>query len=90
MEDWDCREFAPEGASFSSFAYLIGAMRCAALATKSTIKDGSRKSPSDLLHVADSIMDGWLLLLPKDRKQLMTRRGEIDELMFEAHLLIHV
>lgn len=43
-----------------------------------------------MIQSADSIIDGWSLLLPRDRKQVMTKSGDIDELMFQAHLLIHV
>lgn len=50
------------------------------------MKEGS----PHIIQTADSILNGWLLLLPKDRKQVMNKSGEIDELMFQAHLLIHV
>lgn len=43
-----------------------------------------------MIQSADSIIDGWSLLLPRDRKQIMTKAGDIDELMFQAYLLIHV
>lgn len=43
-----------------------------------------------MIQSADSIIDGWSLLLPKHRKQVMTKAGEIDELMFQAQLVIHV
>lgn len=43
-----------------------------------------------MIQSADSIIDGWSLLLPKHRTQVMTKAGEIDELMFQAQLLIHV
>lgn len=36
------------------------------------------------------MLDGWLLLLPKGSKEVMGPNGEIDELMFQAHLVIHV
>lgn len=49
----------------------------------------SEDSPH-ILQAADSVINGWLLLLPKGRKQVMSKTGEIDELMFQAHLLIHV
>ncbi|KAM3555558.1 hypothetical protein MY1884_005543 [Beauveria asiatica] len=32
----------------------------------------------------------WMLLLPKSKKQVMLRNGDIDELLFQAHHLIHV
>lgn len=90
LEDFDCREFAAEGTSFSSFAYLISAVRCAALAISISPKIAAKEDSADMIQSADSIIDGWSLLLPRDRRQVMTRNGDIDELMFQAHLLIHV
>ncbi|OAA72020.1 C6 zinc finger domain protein [Akanthomyces lecanii RCEF 1005] len=90
LREWDCREFDEEEKPFSSFAHLIGAIRCATLAKEASLKSDPRKKPDDVLHVADSILDSWLLLLPKTKKQVMLRSGEIDELLFQAHLLIHV
>ncbi|KAF6820609.1 C6 transcription factor, partial [Colletotrichum musicola] len=90
LEDFDSREFAPEGTSFSSFAYLISAVKCAALAISTVPKIASKEDSAGIIDSADSIIDGWLLLLPKDRTQVMKKSGEIDELMFQAHLLIQV
>lgn len=91
MEEFDCREFAAEETtSFSSFAYLIGAVRCAVLAMSTRPKAPAKEDSLRIMQTADSALDGWLLLLPKDRKQIMNKSGEIDELMFQAHLLIHV
>lgn len=42
------------------------------------------------MQAADASLDGWLRLLPPDRKQVMNAAGEVDELMFQAHLVIHV
>ncbi|OAA70418.1 C6 zinc finger domain protein [Cordyceps fumosorosea ARSEF 2679] len=90
LPEWDCREFDEEEKPFSSFACLIGAVRCATLAKDASLKTDARKSPDDMLHVADSILDSWMLLLPKSKKQVMLRNGDIDELLFQAHHLIHV
>ncbi|KAK4946531.1 hypothetical protein LTR10_014383 [Elasticomyces elasticus] len=90
LQDFDCRDLAPESTSFSSFAYLIGAVRCAALAISTAPKVAASKDSPQIIQAADSVIDGWLLLLPKGRKQVMSKTGEIDELMFQAHLLIHV
>ncbi|KAK2608181.1 hypothetical protein N8I77_006805 [Diaporthe amygdali] len=90
LADFDCREFAPEGSSFSSFAYLIGAVRCAALAISTSPKNAAKEDSAGMIQSADSIIEAWSLLLPKDLKQLMTKTGDIDELIFQAHLLIHV
>ncbi|KAF9871443.1 C6 zinc finger protein [Colletotrichum karsti] len=90
LEDFDSREFAPEQTSFSSFAYLISAVRCAAQAISTTPKIASAGDSAHLIQSADSIIDGWVLLLPKDRQQVMSKAGKIDEIMFQAQLLIGV
>lgn len=90
MREWDCREFDEEAKSFSSFAYLVGAVRSASLAKAATLRESSQKQSNNVLRVADSIVDSWMLLLPKQKKQVMFQNGDIDELMFQALLLIHV
>lgn len=90
LDDFDNREFASEEINFSSFAYLIGAVRCAALAVTTMPKLASKEDSPRIIQEADSIIDAWSLLLPPDRTQVMSKTGEIDELLFQAHLLIHV
>ncbi|KAK1455980.1 hypothetical protein CCUS01_10340 [Colletotrichum cuscutae] len=90
LEEFDLREFASEDTSYSSFAYLIGAVKCAALAISTTPKLVAREDSMRMIEEADSIIDGWSLLLPEDRRHIMSKTGEIDELMFQAHLLINV
>ncbi|KAF4428594.1 hypothetical protein CFRS1_v007450 [Colletotrichum fructicola] len=90
LEDFDSREFAPDSVTFSSFAYLISAVRCAALAISTVPKVASKEDSAQVLHSADSIIDAWSLLLPKERRNIMSKTGQIDELMFQAHLLIGV
>lgn len=90
MQEFDSRDLAQESTSFSSFAYLIGAVRCAALAISVAPKVAASEDSPQILQGADSVINGWLLLLPKGQKQVMSKNGEVDELMFQAHLLIHV
>ena len=42
------------------------------------------------IHAVDAMCDGWLLLLPKEHKQIMSRTGEVDELILQAYLVLHV
>ncbi|KAH8647198.1 hypothetical protein BX600DRAFT_476301 [Xylariales sp. PMI_506] len=88
LQDFDCREF--DDTIFSSFAYLIGAVRCAASAITSSPKVPNKQASTQIIQAADSMLDGWLLLLPEKEKPVMKKNGDIDELMFQAHLLIHV
>lgn len=90
LDEFDCREFAEANTSFSSFAYLIGAVRCAASAKALVSESSDGDAPNRVIQAADAILDGWLLLLPKERGEIMSRSGAIDELMFQAVLLIHV
>ncbi|RAH67465.1 putative C6 transcription factor [Aspergillus aculeatinus CBS 121060] len=90
LQDFDCREFALDDPVFSSFTYLIGAARCAAMAIATAPRNTVKEDSTRVIQTADSILDAWLLLLPPSRKQLMSKTGEIDELMYQAHLLIHV
>ncbi|KAM0543647.1 hypothetical protein ACHAO7_009269 [Fusarium culmorum] len=89
VEDFDSREFAEHDTTFSSFAYLIGAVRAAALAISVTPKKVKRQDSERMIQAADAVIDAWLLLLPKERK-VMRNDGSIDELMFQANLLVHV
>ncbi|KAF5694769.1 C6 transcription factor [Fusarium denticulatum] len=90
LQDFDSREFDSEDVVFSSFAYLIGAVRCAAQVICMSPKRATREHSEAIIQSADSAFDAWLLLLPKDKKPVLKADGTIDELMFQAHLLIHV
>lgn len=85
LDEFDSREFASDSITFSSFAYLIGAVRCMALAMSTAPKSAGKQDPTHVLQAADSFLDGWRLLLPKNRKEIISKSGEIDELMFQAH-----
>lgn len=65
-------------------------MRCAALAISATPKNATKEDSESIIQSADSVVDAWLLFLPKDDKPVLKKDGLIDELMFQAHLLIHV
>lgn len=53
-------------------------------------KFATKENSEDIIQSADSAFGAWLLLLPKDKKPVLKADGTIDELMFQAHLLIHV
>ncbi|KAF2964870.1 hypothetical protein GQX73_g8705 [Xylaria multiplex] len=89
LEDFDTREFGPENQSFSSFAYLIGATRSIALALSAGAPDASNwLSPKTIAEV-DAIIDGWFLLLPKSKREVLKEDNVVDELMFQAQMAVH-
>ena len=88
--EYENREFLEHDVSFSSFAHLIGAVRCAASAIKAVPKVLSGEASAQMLQSADSKLDGWLLLMPEALKCVMSKAGKIDELMHQAFLVVHV
>ncbi|PLN76445.1 hypothetical protein BDW42DRAFT_198943 [Aspergillus taichungensis] len=90
LSEFESREFALDSTTFSPFAYLIGAVRCMALAMSTAPTNADKQDPTHVLQAADSFLDGWRLLLPENRKQIISKTGEIDELMFQAHSLINI
>ncbi|KAI1166143.1 hypothetical protein F5B18DRAFT_607423 [Nemania serpens] len=89
LDDFDTREFGPENQSFSSFAYLIGATRSIALALSAGAPDASNwLSPRTIAEV-DAIIDGWFLLLPKSKREVLKEGSVVDELMFQAQMAVH-
>ncbi|KAI0554005.1 hypothetical protein F4679DRAFT_529129 [Xylaria curta] len=89
LDDFDTREFGPENQTFSSFAYLIGATRSIALALSAGSPDASNwLSPKTIAEV-DAIIDGWFLLLPKSKREVLKEGNVVDELMFQAQMAVH-
>ncbi|TGJ81737.1 hypothetical protein E0Z10_g7029 [Xylaria hypoxylon] len=89
LDDFDSREFAPENQNFSSFAYLIGATRSIALALSAGSPDASSwLSPKTIAEV-DAIIDGWFLLLPKSKREVLKEGSVVDELIFQAEMAVH-
>ena len=90
LQEFNHREFIPNSVHFSSFAYLIGAVQCAASAISITPKIATVEDSTHLIQAVDCSLEGWRLLLPPEHKNVMNENGQIDELMFQAQLLIHV
>jgi hypothetical protein len=51
--------------------------------------DKKRCPPIELVEAVDAMINGWLLLLPDSKRPLMSEDGEIDELLFYAHMALH-
>ncbi|KOS17061.1 hypothetical protein ESCO_005882 [Escovopsis weberi] len=96
LEEFDAREFAPDDAQFSSFAYLVGAIRSMATAISRaySITDASSdyspitRSPKFLEEV-DALIHGWMLLVPETKSHVLTKNGEVDELLFYGYMALH-
>lgn len=89
LESFDNREFAPSCPSYSSFAYLIGAIRGISSATQTVPSNTSCWSSPQVRTEVDAIIDGWQLHLPAPKRELVSRDGEVDELIFQALMAVH-
>ncbi|CAI4218841.1 unnamed protein product [Parascedosporium putredinis] len=90
LEEFDCREFELDDHVYSSFAYHVGAIRCISSVTAVAPLEPSGELPAQLVADVDAIIDGWLLLLPACKREIITGKdGLVDELMFQAHMALH-
>ncbi|KAK8001329.1 hypothetical protein PG991_013551 [Apiospora marii] len=88
-DDYCVRELETEGPGYSSFAHLVGAYRSITSALKSIPPLTKPHGSALVIQEIDTVIDGWLHLLPESKREVMSESGEIDELMFQAHMLVH-
>jgi Fungal specific transcription factor domain len=91
--EYDNREFAVNTngdmtIGFSSFAQLIGLCRCFDM----TLAEGLPNDEDSIYRISretDAAVAAWLLLLPRNQRELIHKDGKVDELMFQANMLMH-
>ena len=87
VEEFDNRHFAdgptPE---FSSYTYRIEAIRVLG----KVLQAGQDTDSSDpLVDAADASLVNWGLHLPDSKKELVGRDMKVDEMLFQAHMIIN-
>jgi len=86
---YDNREFADDDTRFSSFAQLIGITRGVA-SVLTLLAEMDAETLSRLSKTLDAVTGGWLMLLPVSKRNLSAEGGQgVDELMFQAHMVLH-
>ncbi|KAK8096502.1 hypothetical protein PG999_012446 [Apiospora kogelbergensis] len=88
-EEYCARELETDGPGYSSFAHLVGAYRSITDALKAIPPLTKSHGSALIIQEVDTVIDGWLHLLPESKREVMSENGEIDELMFQAHMLVH-
>ncbi|KAK7964347.1 hypothetical protein PG988_011321 [Apiospora saccharicola] len=88
-DDYCARELETDGPGYSSFSHLVGAYRSITSALKSIPPLTKPHGSALVIQEIDTVIDGWLHLLPESKREVMSESGEIDELMFQAHMLVH-
>lgn len=85
LQDYDDSGFAAEQISFSSFAYLIDAIR-----TLGKIFEIAQLDTGFVyqgVEVVDTHLANWRLNLPASKMEIVNNHGEVDEIAFQAHMV---
>ena len=86
LEDFEDRELSGDDREFSSFSYRIQCgrnlgqmMRCPPM-----------YSPDDEnIDRIETLLSNWRLHLPETKKHALQRDGKLDEMMFQAHMMMN-
>ncbi|RDI86213.1 hypothetical protein Vi05172_g3823 [Venturia inaequalis] len=85
LSDFDDNVFADQEHEFSSSAYRIDAIR---LLHKVFMASSGQGADSHLLDSADVHLRTWALQLPVEKRNPIDRIGCLDEVLFEAHMIV--
>lgn len=85
LSRFDLADFEDQGHVFSSLTYLIALVRISRAIKK---LDGHPNERDDRAVVrANGLLMNWKLHLPVEKQRVITKSGEIDEIMLQSHLM---
>ncbi|RWA07947.1 hypothetical protein EKO27_g7160 [Xylaria grammica] len=87
LAQFDTADFEDDFHVFSSLTYLIALVRIGRSIKR--LCERSKDHPARTVVWADALLMNWKLHLPSDKQQVFTENGEIDDVMFQAHILFH-
>ena len=85
LAQFDERLFADEEIQFSSFCYRIEAVRILSRVLAVASADGVHE---DQIQAVDNALAGWAHHLPATKADIVNNFGEVDEMLFQAHMII--
>ncbi|KAF2006594.1 hypothetical protein P154DRAFT_220085 [Amniculicola lignicola CBS 123094] len=85
LQDYDDSAFAPEEIVFSSFTYLIDAIRILGKVFEVSKLDSTFEY--HVVDVVDSYLVNWRLNLPAAKLEIVDNDAKIDEVLFQAHMV---
>jgi Fungal specific transcription factor domain/Fungal Zn(2)-Cys(6) binuclear cluster domain len=85
VAQFDNRLFADDEVKFSSFCYRIEAARILARVLALT---GAQETQQDHVQAVDNALAGWAHHLPPEKAEIINTYGEVDEILFQAHMII--
>jgi len=85
LAQFDGRLFADEEIQFSSFCYRIEAVR---ILSRVLAIAGADEVHEDQIQAVDNALAGWVHHLPATKADIVNNFGEVDEMLFQAHMII--
>lgn len=85
LAQFDMRLFADEEVEFSSFCYRIEAVR---ILSRVLAIAGTDEVHEDQIQAVDNALAGWVHHLPATKADIVNNFGEVDEMLFQAHMII--
>lgn len=80
------RAFAKDEVVYSSFAYRIEAARLVGRIL--ALSDFPHESDDNNIEAIDAGLTSWILHLPPSKREVVDHEGKVDEMLFQAHMLI--
>ncbi|CAN9341433.1 unnamed protein product [Alternaria alternata] len=85
LQDYDDSSFLAHAFTFSSFTYLIDAIRILGKVFETARLDSTFEYHA--VDVVDQYLCNWRLHLPASKMELVSNDGHIDEVLFQAHMV---
>ncbi|KAH8705218.1 fungal-specific transcription factor domain-containing protein [Talaromyces proteolyticus] len=85
IRDFQQRVFADEEATFSSFSYRIDATK---ILSRILVLNRLRDCHRDHLQAVENALVSWVNHIPAKKADIMDSYGNVDEMLFQAHLTI--
>ncbi|KAL3953726.1 hypothetical protein ACCO45_011682 [Purpureocillium lilacinum] len=86
LEDLEDRDFSDEDREFSSFAYRILCGRNLGKFMRTPPIFGPE---DENMARIEALLTNWRLHLPKTKRDALQRDSKLDEMMFQAHMMMH-
>lgn len=89
LAEYRNREYALDDKPYSSFAYLIDASGIFVSSLRSATQYESIDQAEVLCGDMEATVIGWFLMLPPDKRELAAKPARLDQLIFQAHMMMY-
>ncbi|KAK8026482.1 hypothetical protein PG991_003538 [Apiospora marii] len=86
LEDFDDQLFSGEEREFSSFAYRVASIRN--LGRMMRLPDNVFPGDENVDRI-EALLSNWRMHLPESKRDCLNKDGQLDEMMFQAHMINH-